>query len=179
MAISTKMTRKQFAAEIVKHLHKHDISCVLVGGSCVSIYTDEKYKSRDLDFISPDSHQRIADALEEIGFNREGKNFVHPKSKFYAEFPTGPLAIGSQIPVKAEGKIIVNKTTIKMLSPTQSVMDRLSAWFHWNDRRSLIHALEICKRHPVNLNKLKQWAKGEHEDEKYVQFLETLKNQKR
>lgn len=43
MKISKSMKRKEFAAAVVQQLEKHGISCVLVGGACVSIYTDEKF----------------------------------------------------------------------------------------------------------------------------------------
>ena len=69
----------------------------------------------------------------------------------------------------------VNNTIITMYSPTQCVMDRLAAWFHWNDRRSLIHAIWVCEKHPVNLDKIKRWAKKEGEPEKFVQFIQEYK----
>lgn len=175
MKISQKMTRKQFAAAVVKQLNKHEISAALVGGACVSIYTNEKYQSRDLDFISPHSHESIANALSEIGFKKRGRYFIHPNSELYVEFPSGPIAIGEQVPVKPAGHLKVKDTIVKMLSPTQCVMDRLSAWFHWNDRRSLIHALWVCERQPVSLSKIKQWAAKEKSPEKMNQFLEELK----
>ena len=73
-----------------------------------------------------------------MGFQKEGRYFTHPQTEMYVEFPTGPIAIGDQVPVKPERKLKVKNTTITMFSPTQCVMDRLSAWFHWNDRRNLI-----------------------------------------
>lgn len=171
MGIKPGLSRKQFAASVVKQLDKHGISCVLVGGACVSIYTNERHHSKDLDFISPYSQEAIGKALGEIGFMSKGRYFIHPKSQFYVEFPSGPPAIGNQIPVKPEGEMKVRDVTVKMYSPTQSVMDRLAAWFHWSDRRSLIHALWICEKHPINLDKLKRWAGKEGEPEKFKQFL--------
>lgn len=171
MKITRSMSRKDFAAAVVHQLEKHGISAVLVGGACVSIYTDEKHASRDLDFISPYSHEAIAKALAEIGFDRNGRYFIHPESELYVEFPSGPTAIGNEVPVKPEGEFKVKNTTVKMYSPTQCVMDRLAAWFHWNDRRSLIHALWVCERHPVNLDKIKRWATKERETEKLKIFL--------
>ncbi len=172
------MSRKNFAAAVVKQLEKHGISCVLVGGSCVSIYTNEKYSSHDLDFISPDSHKTIAMALSEIGFKNKSRYFHHSNSELYVEFPSGPVAIGNQIPTKPEGRLKVKDTVIKMLSPTQCVMDRLAAWFHWNDRRSLIHAIWVCRKHPVNLSKIKRWAAGEDAPDKLNQFLLELEKDK-
>ena len=175
MKITKSMNRKQFAAAVVNQLEKHDISCVLVGGACVSIYTDEKHASHDLDFISPYSHEAIAKALAEIGFQKESRYFIHPQSKLYIEFLKGPVAIGNQIPVKPEGELKIKNTTIIMYSPTQCVMDRLAAWFHWNDRRSLIHALWVCEKHPVNIDKIKRWASKENEAQKLEQFIQEYK----
>ena len=171
MRILKSMSRKEFAAAVVQQLEKHNISCVLVGGACVSIYTAEKHASRDLDFISPYSHEAIAKALAEIGFEKDGRYFHHPNSELYVEFPSGPVAIGEQSPVKPEGKLKVGKTTVIMFSPTQCVMDRLAAWFHWNDRRSLIHALWVCEKHPVSLEKIKRWANKEGKSDKLDQFI--------
>ncbi len=70
MKIIKGINRKSFAAAVVSQLKKHKISCVLVGGACVSIYTNERHESKDLDFISPYSHEAIAKALAEIGFKR-------------------------------------------------------------------------------------------------------------
>ena len=108
----------------------HNITCVLVGGSCVSIYTHEKYISDDLDFISPYSQSAITKALEVIGFRKDGRYFVHENSSFYVEFPSGPLSIGNRTSIEPEEVKKVNGVEIHMLSPTQSVMDRLAAWYH-------------------------------------------------
>lgn len=178
MKISPKTTRLEFAAIIVQQLKKHKISCVLVGGSCVSIYTNEKHFSHDLDFISPNSHQKIEESLKEIGFQKKDRYFKHLDSEFYVEFPTGPVSIGEQSPVKPDGKIKFKNATITLLSPSQCVMDRLSAFFHWNDRRSLIHALWVCSKHPVNIAKISRWAKNEKSSEKFAEFLEQYKKLK-
>lgn len=178
MKITSKLSRKQFAAAVVKQLEKHGISCVLVGGACVSIYTNERHQSKDLDFISPYSHEAITKALAEIGFDKKGRYFIHPDAELYVEFPTGPPAIGNQIPIKPEGFIKVRDVKILMYSPTQCVMDRLAAWFHWNDRRSLIHAIWVCEKHPVSLGKIKKWAAREKVPDKFEQFLEQYKKLK-
>ena len=179
MKITKKMSRKQFAAAVVKQLKKDNILAVLVGGACVSIYTNNRHESKDLDFISPDSVAAITESLAKIGFERKNRYYVHPDSEFYVEFPTGPVSIGHQSPVKPEGKMKVADTIVPMLSPTQSVMDRLSSFFHFGDRGSLIHAIWICEEQPVNLGKIKLWAAKEQMPEKFSQFLEEWKKIKR
>lgn len=54
-------------------------------------------------------------------------------------------------------------------------MDRLAAWFHWDDRSSLIQALWVCEKHPVSLSKIKQWAKNEGHPSKLEQFVSEYK----
>lgn len=104
MKITKSTSRKEFAAAVVAQLEKHGISWVLVGGACVSIYTNEKHASHDLDFISPYSHEAIGNALSEIGFAKEGRYFIHPNSKLYVEFPSGPVAIRQSRQNKEMGK---------------------------------------------------------------------------
>lgn len=103
---------------IVSHLGNRGISVVLVGGAAVSIYTDNKYMSKDIDFISSEDHKKIASAMAELGFKSKGKDFYHPHTRFTVEFPSGPLGIGNQVPIKPEGQIKINGITVKMFSPT-------------------------------------------------------------
>lgn len=179
MKITRRLNRKAFAAAVVKQLKKYEISAVLVGGACVSIYTNERHASHDLDFISPQAHEKIEQALAEIGFKRKNNSYKHIDSDFYVEFPSGPVAIGNEVPVKPDGGFTYRGTQVQMLSPTQSVMDRLSAWYHWNDHGSLINAILICESQPVNLDKIRRWSKLEGEEKKYEQFLIDLKTNKK
>ena len=179
MKITKAMSREEFAAAVVHQLEKHGLSAILVGGACVSIYTEERHASRDLDFISPYSHEAIRKALAEIGFTEEGRYFVHLDCELYVEFPSGPPAIGNEAPIQAEGELKVRDTIVKMYSPTQCVMDRLAAWFHWNDRRSLIHAIWVCEKHPINLDKIKRWAAKEGASEKFKIFIDEFKKIKK
>ena len=42
---------KKLAAIISAYLQKNDIEVVLVGGACVSLYSNNKYNSYDIDLI--------------------------------------------------------------------------------------------------------------------------------
>lgn len=174
-SITKKTTREQLAAIVVSKLQEKGFSAMLVGGSVVSIYTDNEYESRDLDFICPASHKSVTEAMEELGFNAKGKDFYHAESQFTVEFPTGPAAIGDMEPVVPEGEIEVDGVAIKLFSPTQCVMDRL-AWFYFNnDRQCLDQAVMVGQKHAINLDKIKRWSKDEGELEKYEVFLSRLK----
>jgi hypothetical protein len=92
------MSIGELAAFVATHLKKHDIDVALTGGSCVSIYSNGKYVSSDLDFV--DNHftkrAKIRDALSEIGFLEEHRYFKHPETDFLIEFPSGPLSVGNE-----------------------------------------------------------------------------------
>lgn len=175
MKISRKMTIGEFAARVASHLQSKGISTVLTGGAVVSIYTENKYMSYDADFISSVDQQSITKAMLELGFEKHGKEFRHKQSDFFVEFPSGPLAIGDQL-VQAEAELDFKGYKLKLLSPTQSVMDRLAAYFHWNDLQCLDQAIWIAEKQPIKINKVKEWAKKEGEEDKFNNFINHLKN---
>lgn len=178
MKISPSTTRLELAAIVTDALLKENINAVLVGGAVVSIYTDNEYESKDLDFISPDDHKTITRAMKNIGFKPIGKNFFHDSTEYSVEFPNGPIGIGDRVPIKPEGKILVNGITVILLSPTQSVMDRL-AWFYFNnDRQCLDQAVMIVKRHAVKLSEVKKWSIEEKMEDKFNIFLQVLKSKR-
>lgn len=177
MKISKEMSIGEFAALVASHLQSKGISTVLTGGAVVSIYTENRYMSYDADFISPSDQKTINEAMEELGFEKQGKDFRHNETDFFIEFPTGPLALGNQL-ISAEAELEFKGHKLILLSPTQSVMDRLAAYFHWNDLQCLDQAVWIAAKHPVQMNKVKEWAKGEGHEEKFKIFLDNLKNTK-
>src|SRR5438034_468823 len=104
--IHRKMSLKDFAIVVARELKKHEIDVVLTGGAVVSIYSENKYQSNDVDFLSSADHLKIKEIMLSLGFKREGKDFYHPHSPFYVEFPGTTLVIGDS-PAKPEGKIKV------------------------------------------------------------------------
>lgn len=179
MKITPQTTRLELAALITRTLKDEGISAVLVGGAVVSIYTENEYESRDLDFISPMNHQKITEAMKKLGFKPKGKNFLHENTELSVEFPSGPIGIGDRVPIIPEGKIRVGQTDVILLSPTQSVMDRLAWFFFNNDRQCLDQAVMIALRHPIKLADVKVWSEEEKCEDKYKVFLSTLQKRKK
>jgi predicted nucleotidyltransferase len=60
------------AAIISEHLQKNGIEAVLVGGACVSIYSDNNYLSYDIDLITTSSIKTMIPILEQLGFKNAG-----------------------------------------------------------------------------------------------------------
>lgn len=169
------ITIKELAEMIGTHLSSHNISVVLVGGACVSIYSENQYMSYDLDLITHESNRKIKVALEEIGFMYDKKKYYcHPDCKYFLEFLAPPVAIGNQ-PVHNFNTISSDSGSIKILTPTDCVKDRLAAYIHWDDKESLEQAIMVAASQTIDIKEIKRWAKTELNGDKIRVFLEKYK----
>ena len=170
------MSLGELAAFICTHLSRNDINVVLSGGACVSIYSDNKYSSYDLDFIENISSTRIKikKVMAEIGFYEEDRYFKHPETAFFVEFPSGPLALGKE-PVKEINFMTFPTGKLNILSATDCIKDRLAAYYFWDDRQSLEQAVLVAKNNPVDFKEIKRWSKNEDMLQKYLSIEKTLK----
>jgi hypothetical protein len=178
--ITASTTLEELAAIVSSTLEAAGIKAVLSGGAVVSIYTNNEYESNDLDFVSPASTRRIAEAIAPLGFERKGRMFSHSSTPLFVEFPAGPLAIGDELIRETEvGEKRTAAGTIRLLTPTQCVMDRLAAYFHWNDLQSLDQAVMVASSQKISLAKLDAWAKREGASDKLGKFKQQLAARKR
>jgi hypothetical protein len=170
--ISEQTTLKELALLVGSCLKEDGIDAVLTGGAVVSIYTENQYQSFDLDFISHSSVREITASLKKIGFTRtKGRYYIHPNSDFYVEFPAPPIAVGHK-PLKHFNEITTNSGYLKLLTPTQCVMDRLAAFYHWNDLQSLEQAVLVAESHEIGFNEIEEWSIAEGMLEKFNHFRE-------
>lgn len=172
------MTLKDFAIYVAEFLKGKNIDVILTGGAVVSIYSEGKYVSKDADFLSASDHVSVKQAMFEAGFKNQGKNFYHDDTQFTVEFPGSQLVIGDE-PMKPEGEIKKGKFTLKLLSPTQCVMDRLAAFYHWKDRQSLDQAVMVASKHSIVISKVEKWSEAEGMKDRYEIFISQLKNAKK
>lgn len=167
------LSREEVAALVCQALAGAGIDAVLSGGAVVSIYSENEYESFDLDFICLGLARRVDDTMLGLGFRKEGRHWVHPESKFWVEFPAGPVAVGD----RAVSEFAMRRTsvgTLRLLAPTECVMDRLIAYYHWNDRQCLDQALAVARRHTIDLAKVEEWSRRERAPHKFEEFRERL-----
>lgn len=169
---------KDLAIYISDYLRKNGIDTVLSGGACVTIYTDNKYLSYDLDFVLLVyiGRKKIKTVLEEIGFQEDGRSFRHKDTPYFIEFLSPPLSVGEE-PVKDISSIKKRGKVLKLLSPTDCVKDRLAAYYHWNDLQSLDQAVLVCKDSSVNLKEIERWSLNEGMRRKFEILKERLAGQ--
>lgn len=61
-----------------------------------------------------------------------------------------------------------------VVSPTESVKDRLAAWYHWKDRQSLEQAVLVSEAHEIDLNGVARWSKLEGMGEEFEKISDRL-----
>lgn len=163
---------KDLAIIVSSELEKNNISAVLVGGACVSIYSYNEYLSMDLDYVTYATIKELKPLMSNLGFSQKSsRHFEHQECRFFIEFLPPPIAIGYEVPIIRFNSI----KSLKILTPTDSAKDRLAAYYHWNDQQSLDQALMIAKKQKINLAEIKKWSEAEQSLEKFNRFKSLLK----
>ena len=170
-----QLNRAELAALVVETLAGAGIDVVLVGGSCVCVYTNERFGSFDLDFIDLTYARKksIAAALTTIGFTSKGSTryFEHEQCQWVLEFPTAPLAVGhEQIASSQVAEWHTAIGTIKLLSPTDCVKDRLLNYYAYEDAQCLEQALDVARSYVLKWSDLKKWHAGEGYADRFNTF---------
>lgn len=165
---------KELACFIYETLQKAGIDAVLVGGSCVSIYSQNRYQSFDLDFVTFAELKAIEKVLEPLGFQRTGRCFMHDDCPYLLDFVNPPVSIGNES-IKEFNTMKTTFGSLKLLTPTDCIKDRLASFFHWNDLQALEQALLVAERHKIDLKEIKRWAKVEGHLEKLNEFIKMLR----
>ena len=155
------------------------IDCFLSGGAVVSIYSRNRYESYDLDFVSFGDRKKIKRIMEELGFFQDkSRLFRHPNSVYMVEFPGTAVQIGDE-PIHEFAERRVNGKTLKLLTPTDCVKDRLAAYIHWGDRQGLEQAALVVSEHPCLLKAIEEFCSREGRAKAYVEFVSRLTEMKR
>lgn len=180
MKLTARSSLGAAAAVVAEALRAGGIPAVLTGGACAALYSAGAYHSRDLDFIVAGSVTQPAmdRAMASAGFSRRGDRYVHPRARFYVEFPRGPLAIGGDYKIRPIPRW-TRHGRISMLSATDSCRDRLAAFYHWHDRQSMTVAAWIATRNRVKVRVLKRWSAAEGMTERFEEFLAEVRRIRR
>jgi len=175
----SSISARDLAGLIGSHLASEGIDVTLVGGTCVSIYSDNLYQSDDLDFVdrsyAPSKHLKAA--MAQLGFKPIGRYYDHGNCSFLVEFPPGPLPVGDQ-PIRQWVTLTTPLGTFSLITAEDCIKDRLAAFFHWGDRQALQQALWVAKdpQGEYDLAAIKAWSEDEGESTKrdeFISFLDT------
>ena len=179
MAIDSNTSLEELAALISHALEAAGIPATLSGGSVVTIYSENEYQSVDLDFVTSEGRAALRSAIEPLGFYPSGnvRQFEHPHTDWFVEFPTGPLSFGDtyvdhcDVPPRD-----TDYGPLRIITPTQSVMDRLAAFWYHNDPQTWDQAIMVTKHQNVDWKILYAWAESEGQDRSDIDRLRKRAN---
>lgn len=168
------------AALIGSAFEQAGVEAVLSGGSAVTIHTLNRYRSDDLDFITPATRSELEAIMEPLGFRREGKNFIHPASKYFVEFP-GRVVNVAQWLVRDFMTIKTPLGSFRILPPTYCAMDRLAQYIAYGGqaRETLDQAVMVAMRHRLRYKLIQQWATEQGAVAQFQEFRAALAKERK
>lgn len=164
MRIHARTTITELAVLVSQTLEAAGIKATLSGGGAVSIYTENEYESNGLDFVTAERREALASALHPLGFRlaEDRRHFAHPRTELFLEFPPAPLQFGTKVVQHDDvPRLRTAWGLLRVITPTQCVMDRLAAYWHWNDRQSWDQAVMVARRRKVDYRALTAFAHDE------------------
>jgi hypothetical protein len=176
MAEITEATSiEELAVIISEALEAAGITATLSGGDAVSIYSHNQYMSHDLDFVTSADPKSLLMAIAPLGFVQGSTKrlYEHPRTTWLVEFPAGPLAFGDLYigdPRSIDSLLTVHGS-LRVITPTLCVIDRLAAYFHHCDRQCWDQAVMVCRSHSIDWDAIVSWAENERPEFKEVERL--------
>lgn len=167
-AINAKTTAVELAAIVSEALQAAGIVATLSGGGAVSVYTDNRYQSEDLDFVTTAVLAELKQVLEPLGFVHRGTPrlsvFEHPATRWHVAFSPAPLAFaGTYVDPSECTELETRAGSVRIITATHAVMDRLTAAAAWQDAQALDQAelVAVHQRDKVDWDALDAWVVAE------------------
>jgi hypothetical protein len=66
--------------------------------------------------------------------------------------------------------------TLRLLSATDCIKDRLAAYYHWDDLQALEQAKMVAAKHEIDLEEIRRWSKVENKSVKFENIKNELEN---
>jgi len=165
---------EETAAYICTQLKEKRIDVVLSGGSCMEIYTKSNFSSLDIDFIPNPSvtSKEIEKTMLELGFEKvPPRYYKYSNNPNYIEFPTGPVSLGNDL-TKDFSELKTHVGTLKLLTPTDCIKDRLCALVYHGGEECFNQAIAVAHLNSFDKDNLIKWAKNE--DSQMIEKVDLL-----
>lgn len=175
-----RMSLAELVAYIQAHLAEVGIATTMSGGSCVTIWSANAYRSDDIDLIPEGIGQRtrIRAVMLDLGFSEHSRYFTHPDTRLFIEFPSGPLTVGEERPREIR-EVPTATGTMRLLSPTDCIKDRLTWWFHSGDLQCLEQAVSVAAASKIDVKELTRWAGGEGKAAEFAEIAPRLRRRRK
>ena len=81
--ITMKTTLGELGAIVCEAIRQAGLDAFLSGGAVVSIYTNNRYESFDLDFVSLSDRSKIKKVMENLGFTQDKSRHFRDSTKSF------------------------------------------------------------------------------------------------
>ena len=142
----------KIAAVIARALRQIGEDPVLVGGAAVEFYTGGSYSTKDIDMLAFGGPS-LWEAMEELGFRRRGKDFIHSDLEIYVEFPSESLNAGEKSDL-----IDIDGAPLKIISIEDLIVDRLQAYKFWKSGIDGLNALLLLELGKADIQRVRASA---------------------
>lgn len=121
------------------------IRVCVVGGSAITLHSPDVYTSHDIDLavLTGIDRRAIETALSGLGYSREGRSYVHPRSSFTIDIVADTPYIADR-PIKTYAEVETKLGPVRTLAIEDALADRIAAFLFWNDSQSLDVAERVC-----------------------------------
>ena len=159
-----ELSFREIAFEICSAFDRANVCGVLVGGGAAAFYAPNAYETRDLDFVL---HLELfgipnRSILDDLGFTqtRTSGTYAHPEIRYTLEILPGPLGIGDEI-LETFETFREGDRVLHIISPTDSVRDRLAHAIHFRDLNAVKQAVEVAKVQVIDQDKVRTGCRSE------------------
>ena len=142
----------QIAAVIAEALRQIGEDPILVGGAAVEFYTEGDYATQDIDMVAVGGPP-LWKIMEELGFSRQGKDFIAKKLEIYIEFPSEVLGSSEQSDI-----LDVEGIPLKIISLEDLIVDRLCSYKFWRSMTDGVAAMLLLELGKADMARLKSQA---------------------
>lgn len=131
-----------------------------MGGAVVSIYTEGRYVSEDLDFVTWRSERQLKPLMEQLGFRKKGFYWIHDDTDLFVQFVNSPVMVGNKHVVKFN-EITTAVGKVRLISPLDSVLDRFCWYLQRADLETLEQMVDMIVTQDVSLDDVAHWLESE------------------
>lgn len=145
----------RIAAVIAEALRQIGQDPVLVGGAAVEFYSEGEYTTKDIDMVAPGGKE-LWEVMEQLGFAKRGKDFIHEDLEIYVEFPGEALGFD-----RKSDRLDVDGLPLQIISLEDLIVDRLCSYKFWRSEVDGLAALLLLEVGGWEMQRLKAQAARE------------------
>lgn len=147
--------RAEFLGLLQRHL-PGDEDAILVGGGLVELLTEGTYVTGDLDLVA--DADTVGPLLEDAGFERSGRHFLHEELGLAVEIVASRLDLE-----RRTERIRWREYTLTVLSLEDLIVDRLCAAAFWDSETDREQAQILYGAHRERVDEDRLRARAEEE----------------